>query len=46
MLIASRTALQENKIVACSRQLMLIRSRDLVLRNFRVMFLIAGGYGT
>ena len=36
-LIASRTELHENMIVAHSRLLIVIRSRDFVLRYFRVL---------
>lgn len=35
-LITSRTALQESMIVAHSRLMIVIRSRDLFLRYFRV----------
>ena len=45
-LIASRIELQDNMIVACSRQLMVIRYGYLVLRCLRVLFLMAGVYGT
>ena len=44
-LIASRKVLQENMIVAHARQLILIRSIDLVLRHLRALFLMAGGLG-
>ena len=43
-LIASRTALQESITVACSRQLIVIRSGDLGLRCLRVLFLMVGGH--
>ena len=43
-LIASRTDLQENMIVACFRQLIVISSIDLVFRCLRVLFLMAGGH--
>ena len=46
VLIASRKVSYENYIVACSRQLMMIRSGDLFLRCLRVMFLMTGGHGT
>ena len=36
-LIASRIAFQENMIVACSRQLIVISSSDLDFRYFRVL---------
>ena len=45
-LITPRTALQENMIVACSRQLIVTRSSDLVVRCLIVLCLMAGGYGT
>ena len=44
-LIASRKVLQENMIVACSRELTMIRSGDLVLSYLIVLFLMKGGHG-
>ena len=43
-LITSRKAVQENKIVECSRLLIVINSGDLVLRCFRVLLQIKGCY--
>ena len=44
VLITSMAALEENAIVAHSRQLMVIRSGDLVLRCLRVLFPMARGH--
>ena len=46
VLIASRTALQENKTMEYSRQLMVIRPEDFVLRHLIILFLMAGGHRT
>ena len=46
LLITSRTELQENMIVTCSRQLTAIRSSDLDFRYFRVLLRIVGGHAT
>ena len=45
-LIMSRTEVQENMIVTCSRQLTAIRSGDLDFRYFRVLLRIVGGHIT
>ena len=45
-LIAPRTVLQDNIIVACSRHFIVISSSDLVFSFLRVLFPMAEGHAT
>ena len=45
-LIESRKVLSENMIVACSRPLIVIRSGNLDLKCFRVLYLIEIGHSS